>query len=242
MKFNLPSPQEKSKYVESHFGKIAKRYDFFNDIITFGMHRYWKKVLVKKTGLINNNNCLDLCCGTGDISNEILRQYPNCRITGIDFSKEMLNIANSKTKKNPKINFLLGDAMNIPFPDKFFDAVTMGYGLRNVSKINICLEEIIRVLKPGGIFVCLDVGKVSLPIISNLNNFYFFKIVPLIGNCLMPGEEMFHYLPHSTLEYPSQESIKNLMIQLGFKKVEIINFLFGASTIHVAYKNSLKKY
>lgn len=242
MRFKLPSSQEKSKYVEENFGKIAKKYDFFNDIITFGLHRYWKKVVVKKTGLNNNKICLDLCCGTGDISHEIIRQYPNCKVTGLDFSKQMLKIANSKKINNSKINFLLGDAMNIPFPDKYFDAVTMGYGLRNVSNINICLEEIFRVLKPKGILVCLDLGKVRLPLVSNINNFYFFKIVPIIGNCLMPGEEMFHYLPHSSLKYPSQESIKKLMIQLGFKKVEILNFLFGASTIHVAYKNIIKNY
>ena len=84
--------------------------------------------------------------------------------------------------------------------------------------------------------VCLDVGKVRLPVIAELNNFYFFRIVPLIGNWLMPGQEMFRYLPHSSLEYPNQELLKHLMLEAGFQEAEIHDFVFGASTVHVAYK------
>jgi len=238
MKYTLPNSQEKSKYIESKFGVIAKKYDLFNDIITFGLHRHWKKFMVKQTGLNKDNKCLDLCCGTGDISHEVLRQYPNCNVTGLDFSQEMLKIAKAKNTHNSKINFLHGDALHIPFPDESFHAVTIGYGLRNVVDINSCLKEIFRVLKFRGVLLCLDVGKVRIPIISTLNNFYFFRIVPFIGNWLMPGEEMFHYLPQSSLEYPSQESIKNMIQEVGFIKVEIHNFVFGASTLHIAHKES----
>jgi len=241
MKYTLPTSQEKSKYVESKFGKIAKKYDLFNDIISFGLHRYWKKFMVKQTGLDKNKKCLDLCCGTGDISHEVLRQFPDCNVTGLDFSQEMLNIAKAKNTHNSKINFLIGDALNIPFPDESFHAVTIGYGLRNVTNINFCLKEIFRVLKYRGILVCLDVGKVRLPIISTLNNFYFFRIVPFIGNLLMPGEEMFQYLPHSSTAYPSQELIKNMILEVGFRKVEFHNFAFGASTLHIAHKETKNK-
>ena len=103
------------------------------------------------------------------------------------------------------------------------------------------MSEIFRVLKTKGVLACLDLGKVKMPIISNINNFYFFKIIPLIGNWLIPGEEMFHYLPHSSTNYPSQESIKHIMLEVGFSNVDIYNFVFGASTIHVAYKNNLDK-
>jgi len=236
MAYTLPSSEEKSHYVEQKFDEIAKIYDRFNDVITFGMHRYWKKFVVRKTGLHPGDHCLDLCCGTGDIAREVLRQYPLCIVTGLDFSEEMLKIAESKNSKNSGIQFLLGDAMKIPFPDENFDAVTIGFGLRNVQNLNRCLQEILRVLKPGGVMVCLDVGKVRLPVIAELNKFYFFRIVPLIGNWLMPRQEMFHYLPHSSLEYPNQELLKNLMLETGFQKAEIHDFVFGASTVHVAYK------
>jgi len=243
MFYTLPSPEEKSNYVEQKFDEIAKKYDYFNDVITFGMHRYWKKFVVRKTGLHPGDHCLDLCCGTGDIAREVLRQYPLCIVTGLDFSEEMLKIAESKNSKNSGIQFLLGDAMKIPFPDANFDAVTIGFGLRNVQNMNGCLQEILRVLKPGGVTVCLDVGKVRLPVIAELSNFYFFHIVPLIGNWLMRGQEMFHYLPHSSLEYPNQELLKHLILEAGFQEAEIHDFFFGASTVHVAYKptNNSKK-
>ena len=186
MAYTLPTTEDKSKYVEEKFDEIAQKYDRFNDVITFGMHRYWKRFVVRQTGLRADDECLDLCCGTGDISREILRQHPDCKVTGLDLSTEMLKIAESKNSSNSRIQYLQGDAMNIPFPDATFDAVTIGYGLRNVPDINGCLREILRVLKPGGVLVSLDVGKVRLPVIAELNNFYFFRVVPLIGNMLMP--------------------------------------------------------
>lgn len=236
MTITLPTTEEKSSYVEEKFDEIAQKYDRFNDFITFGMHRYWKRFVVRQTGLRPDEKCLDLCCGTGDISREVLRQHPECKVTGLDFSVEMLKIAESKSSRNSNIQYLQGDAMKIPLPEANFDAVTIGYGLRNVPDINGCLLEILRVLKPGGVLVSLDVGKVRLPIIAELNNFYFFRIVPLIGNLLMPGQEMFQYLPHSSLEYPNQELLKRMMLETGFKQVDIHDFVFGASTVHVAYK------
>jgi len=239
MTYTLPVTDEKSRYVEQKFDEIAQKYDRFNDLITFGMHRYWKRFVVRQTGLHPEEHCLDLCCGTGDIAREVLRQYPASKVTGLDFSQKMLNIAKSKSSNYSGIQYLLGDAMEIPFPDTNFDAVTIGYGLRNVPNLNGCLQEILRVLKPGGVLVSLDVGKVRLPVIKELNNFYFFHIVPLIGNLLMPGQDMFQYLPNSSLEYPNQELLKRLMFEAGFQQVEIHDFVFGASTVHVACKPTI---
>ena len=192
--------------------------------------------MARQTDLHAEQNCLDLCCGTGDIAREVLRQYPSSKVTGLDFSEEMLNIAESKNTSEIAVKYVQGDAMNIPFQDAVFDAVTIGYGMRNVQNIRQFLLEILRVLKPEGVLVSLDVGKVHLPILSELNHFYFFHIVPLIGKLLMPGEEIFKYLPESSLEYPNQDSLKKLMIETGFQKVEFHNFVFGVSTVHMAYK------
>ncbi|MCH2283857.1 MAG: ubiquinone/menaquinone biosynthesis methyltransferase, partial [SAR324 cluster bacterium] len=170
------------------------------------------------------------------VAREVVRQYPSCKVTGIDFSEEMLNIADSKNPSKITVQYMPGDAMNIPFHDAAFEAVTIGYGMRNVKNIRQFLHEILRVLKPEGVLVSLDVGKVRIPILAELNHFYFFHIVPLVGKLLMPGEEFFQYLPESSLEYPNQESLTNLMIETGFQKVEFHNFVFGASTVHVAYK------
>ena len=236
MTYTLPNTEEKSVYVEQMFNKIAQKYDLFNDIITFGMHRQWKRFVARQTDLHAEQSCLDLCCGTGDIAREVLRQYPSSKVTGLDFSEKMLNIAKSKNTIEINVQYLPGDAMNIPFQDSMFDAVTIGYGMRNVQNISQFLREILRVLKPEGVLISLDVGKVRLPILAELNHFYFFHIVPLVGKLLMPGEKIFKYLPESSLEYPNQESLKNLMIETGFQKVEFHNFVFGASAVHVAYK------
>jgi len=236
MTYTLPKTEEKSVYVEQMFNKIAQKYDLFNDIITFGMHRQWKRFVARQTELHDEQSCLDLCCGTGDIAREVLRQYPSSQVTGLDFSEEMLNIAESKNTSEKAVKYVTGDAMNIPFKNEVFDAVTIGFGMRNVQDISQFLREILRVLKPEGVLVSLDVGKVRIPILTELNHFYFFHIVPLIGKLIMPGGEIFKYLPESSLEYPNQDCLKKLMIETGFKKVDFHNFVFGSSTVHVAYK------
>ena len=236
MTYTLPNNEKKSVYVEQMFNKIAQKYDLFNDIVTLGMHRKWKRYVARQTGLVDEQKCLDLCCGTGDIAREILRQFPLSKLTGLDFSENMLNIAESKNTPEISVKYLLGDAMSIPFQDGEFNAVTIGYGMRNVKDINQFLKEILRVLKPEGILVSLDIGKIKVPTIAYLNHFYFFHIVPLIGKLLMPGENIFKYLPQSSLEYPNQESLKKIMTQTGFHNVHFHNFVFGASTVHVAYK------
>jgi len=236
MKYRLPNNEEKPVYVEQMFDKIAKKYDLFNEIVTFGMHNKWKRFAASQIELRSEQNCIDLCCGTGDIAREVLRQYPSSKVTGLDFSEEMLNIAESKNTNMIKVKYIQGDAMDVPFQDENFNAVTIGYGMRNVQNINKFLQEILRVLKPEGILVSLDVGKIRNPILAKLNNFYFFHIVPFVGKLLMSGENIFKYLPESSIEYPSQESLKNLMIKNGFQNVKFYNFVFGASTVHVAYK------
>ena len=237
MKYQLPNDSEKAQYVQQKFDEIAPKYDLFNDLITFGMHRYWKLFMVRQTGLSENGVCLDLCCGTGDIARRLCHAVPSGRVYALDFSREMLKCAQSSlTEKFPSLTLLQGDAMKLPFGAKTLDAITIGYGLRNVHDLPLCLKEILRVLKPGGVLVSLDVGKVRLPIISTLSQFFFFHIVPWIGKRLYPGQEMFDYLPHSSINYPNQEALKKMMLHSGFKQVDIHDFVFGASTIQVAYK------
>ena len=148
----------------------------------------------------------------------------------------MLKIAESKNTSKITVKYIPGDAMKIPFQNAEFNAVTIGFGMRNVQDISQFLREIFRVLKPDGVLVSLDVGKVRIPILKELSHFYFFHIVPLIGKFLMSGEEIFKYLPESSIEYPNQESLKDLMIETGFQNVEFHNFVFGVSTVHIAYK------
>jgi demethylmenaquinone methyltransferase/2-methoxy-6-polyprenyl-1,4-benzoquinol methylase len=235
--YHLPSNSEKAEYVNRKFDEIASKYDRFNDLITLGMHRYWKRFVARQTGLQAGESCLDLCCGTGDIARVIIQQHPKVEVTGVDFAASMLNVAADRTQDDA-IHWIQGDALHLPFPDDRFAAVTIGYGLRNLDDLTKGLLEIRRILQPGGVLVSLDVGKVRLPLLDTMSRFYFFRMVPKIGEWLMPGQEMFTYLPQSSLKYPDQETLKRKLLEVGFQQADFYDFLFGASTIHVAYKTS----
>ena len=248
MDYHLPESDHKARYVRERFDQIARHYDLFNDLITQGQHRYWKRFLVKRMGISPGQSGADLCCGTGDISARALKAMgASGHLVGLDFSAHMLQVARKRlpdytaglvTKKSPKASHLVlqGDAMKLPIADNSLQFVTMGYGLRNVTQLPGCLREIYRVLAPGGVFGSLDVGKVSNPLVAPLARFYMFRVVPLIGRMIQPGEEMYTYLPHSADAFPSQKALAKTMSETGFEQVEIINFLFGASAIHLAHK------
>jgi demethylmenaquinone methyltransferase / 2-methoxy-6-polyprenyl-1,4-benzoquinol methylase len=236
MAFNIPTGKEKSKYVKGKFSVIAKRYDLFNDLITQGMHRFWKNFLVEKARLKSSDNALDICCGTGDITQRLKASVgDDGDVIGLDFSSGMLKVAKNRNLAST-IYFVKADAMNLPFQDSSIDVVTVGFGLRNLIDISKCLSDVIRVLKPGGRFLCLDMGKVKIPILKQLFKFYFFKIVPIVGKLMYPGEDLFDYFPASSVAYPSQEKLAGMLVNIGFEEVEIFNFYFGSTVIHYAEK------
>lgn len=237
MTYQLPEIEKKADYVQHKFNEIAPQYDLFNDLITFGFHRYWKRFVVRQAALAYNGICLDLCCGTGDIAQRLKECVPEGHVYALDFSRGMLRVAQKRKSSLPKnIVFLQGDALALPFPDEYFDAVTVGYGLRNVKDLDQGIREILRVLKSGGVLVSLDVGKVRIPLVYELSQFHFFHIVPWLGKRLSPNQDMFDYLPHSAIDYPNQERLKKYLLLSGFKQVDIFDFFLGASTVHTAYK------
>jgi len=236
MSFQIPDGQEKSVYVRSKFSIIADRYDLFNDIITQGMHRYWKAFLVKKAGLKVGDSALDICCGTGDITQRLSRAVGNSgNITGLDFSTGMLKVAQSRSSV-AESRFIQGDAMVLPIKSNSQDAITVGFGLRNLVNIEACLTEVYRVLKPGGRFLSLDMGKVNIPLIRELFRFYFFVVVPRIGKWIYPKETFFDYFPNSSLAYPSQKKLAGMLENTGFSNVRYFNFHLGSTVIHYAEK------
>jgi demethylmenaquinone methyltransferase / 2-methoxy-6-polyprenyl-1,4-benzoquinol methylase len=236
MSFSIPEGDSKAEYVKQKFTGIASRYDLFNDIVTQGMHRYWKRFLVGKTGLGQGDSALDICCGTGDIT-QLLEKRAGKQgfVTGLDFSEGMLSVAVQRNQSG-NAAFTRGDASVLPFRSGSLDAVTVGYGLRNLVNIEACLGEVYRVLKKGGRFLSLDMGKVRLPVAREIFNFYFFKIVPRIGKLIYPGEDMFDYFPESSVAFPSQEKLAGMLEKQGFFSVRYYNFYLGSSAIHYAEK------
>ncbi|TGM06431.1 ubiquinone/menaquinone biosynthesis methyltransferase [Leptospira jelokensis] len=239
--YQLPSQEKKPEYVRQNFDGIAKAYDRFNDWNSFFLHRKWKDWVVRKAleAVPNAKSALDLCCGTGDITSR-LSKHPNLEtVVGLDFSEQMLSYAFPKVE-GKQVNLIVGDAMDLKqFADGSFDIVTMGFGLRNVSDLRLCLKEIKRVLKEGGVYVNLDVGRVRPRFLKVFADFYFFKIVPLFGYLLYGKQnEMFDYLPHSSKAYPDQETLKTILEEVGFTNVWFQNFVFGNAVAHVAKKGN----
>ncbi|TGN19588.1 ubiquinone/menaquinone biosynthesis methyltransferase [Leptospira idonii] len=238
--YKLPSQEKKPEYVKSNFDHIAKAYDNFNDWNSFFLHRAWKNWVVSKAieEVPHATTALDLCCGTGDITARLSEQPNLTSVTGLDFSENMLSFAKKKLDGNSKVKLITGDAMNLnQFADHSIDIITMGFGLRNVSDLKKCLLEIKRVLKPEGIYINLDVGRVRPKILKPFADFYFFRIVPMFGYLLYGRKhEMFDYLPHSSKAYPDQETLQKILEELGFREVKFKNFVFGNAVAHVSKK------
>ena len=232
--------ENKTTYIKKNFNQIATKYDFFNDIITFGMHRLWKKKIAKSLRYKEYTPIIDLCCGTGDIAKYIeqykYKQNNKAEIIGIDFSKEMIQLATKKKKSTDKRTFILGNVAQLDYSNNSIGAVTIGFGLRNVVEREQLLREIYKILRKGGKFLCLETGEVSLFGIKNLFHMYFFFIVPFFGKCLKFPKEFYQYLPQSTLNYPTPQKIISILENIGFKNVQLKKYIFGGVVIHTAEK------
>jgi demethylmenaquinone methyltransferase/2-methoxy-6-polyprenyl-1,4-benzoquinol methylase len=240
--FYTPGEQRAAK-VNDLFAAIARRYDLLNDLQSFGLHRRWKRRVVELAAVQSGNRALDLCCGTGDLALALARR--GAEVTGVDFSPAMLEIAEARRRTNfkPQISnlksnpqFIRGDAQQIPFPDGIFDAVTIGYGLRNLTSWEKGLEEMHRVARPGARLVVLDFGK---PANALWRAIYFGHLrcsVPLIGRLFCGNADAYAYILESLKHYPAQLAVAEKMRELKLVNVRVINLLGGAMAINYGEK------
>jgi demethylmenaquinone methyltransferase/2-methoxy-6-polyprenyl-1,4-benzoquinol methylase len=237
--FYAPGQQRAAK-VNDLFASIARRYDLLNDLQSFGLHRLWKRRVVKLAKVKNGNRALDLCCGTGDIALALARR--GAETTGLDFSEKMLEVANARNQKsNPQSairnpQFVQGDAQQLPFPENSFDIVTVGYGLRNLASWERGLEEMLRVAKPGGRIIVLEFGK---PANLLWRKIYFTHLkcsVPLIGLLFCGNPQAYAYILESLKHYPAQLAVAEKMRGLKLANVRVINLLGGAMAINYGEK------
>ena len=238
--FYAPGEQRAAK-VNDLFARIARRYDFLNDLQSFGLHRSWKRRVVNLAGVRPGDRALDLCCGTGDISFALVQR--GAETTGLDFSAEMLEVAairsrQSKTtagaNKNP--HFIQGDAQQIPFPDNSFNIVTVGYGLRNLTRWQRGVDEMYRVAKPGARLIVLDFGKPANPVWRALYFAHLKMSVPLIGLLFCGNASAYAYILESLKHYPAQLAVADKMRELKLANVRVINLLGGAMAINYGEK------
>lgn len=229
------------------FNELAPVYDRFNDWITLGLHRLWKRKLIVLSKLKRGGGgqVLDLCCGTGDISLLFAKHLgPRATIFALDFSGEMLAVLKKRldsyhNKKNwGQVKILQQDLSSLRnLEASYFELVTIAFGLRNLKNRPSALKEIWRVLKPGKTLLVLDVGKVDSSLLRPFYSFYFEKIVPRIGY-LLHGQKhrMYNYLPDSARAYPHPKEICKILKNAGFVQIRYKNLLCGSAVIHIAHK------
>jgi demethylmenaquinone methyltransferase / 2-methoxy-6-polyprenyl-1,4-benzoquinol methylase len=236
--FFVPGKQRGEK-VNDLFATIARRYDLLNDLQSFGLHRLWKRRVVELAAVKPGDRALDLCCGTGDIAFALAQR--GAEVTGLDFSEKMLEVAQSRLhsmgSQTPGPKFMQGDAQQLPFPDNSFDAVTVGYGLRNLSSWESGLREMVRVAKPGGRIVALDFGK---PANALWRAMYFAHLrcsVPVVGLLFAGRADAYAYIFESLKHYPGQWGLAEKMREMNLADVKIINFVGGAMAINFGQKD-----
>lgn len=229
-KFYQPGAARAAK-VEDLFATIAPRYDLINDLQSLGLHRLWKRKLVRLAEVKARDRALDICCGTGDISAALAAA--GAQVAGLDFSPAMLDVAK---KRHDGITFQQGDAMNLPQADNSFDIVTIGYGLRNLSNWERGVEEIWRVAKPGARILILDFGKPDNAVWRKIYFAYLKYLVPVFGKVFCKDSATHAYIYESLLHYPAQHGVAGKLKALGAVDLKIYNFSGGAMTINFARK------
>ena len=229
--------------VNDLFARIARRYDLLNDLQSFGLHRLWKRRVVRLAQIKSGDRALDLCCGTGDITFALAGGGANA--TGLDFSAQMLEVAKNRSEKlksptanshlpSPKFN--QGDAQQLPFPENSFNVVTVGYGLRNLTSWERGLDEMFRVARPGARLIVLDFGKPANALWRSLYFTHLKMSVPLMGWLFCGDASAYAYILESLKHYPAQLAVAEKMRQLKLENVRVINLLGGAMAINYGEK------
>jgi len=230
------SIQDKNKLVNSVFSNVYKKYDLMNDITSFGIHRVWKEKFINWMNPQPNTKLIDVASGTGDIAKLFLNKTRKTgKITCIEPNSKMLLEGQKKLKKFANINWLNASAEKIPFKDNTFDYYSISYGIRNVSDINKSLKEALRVLKPGGRFMCLEFSKIDNELLNFLYKQYS-KTIPLIGKFIVGTEKPYEYLVNSIDKFYNQQQLVELMQINGFSNIEFRNVSNGISAIHSGWK------
>ena len=219
------------------FSRLAARYDLVNDLMSFGLHRKWKKDTIRLAlaGRTGPARILDLCCGTGDLSFLAEEKaLPGSRVTGVDFTLPMLEVATRRRlETRSRSGFVQGDALRLPFPNGAFDAVTVGYGLRNIADPLAALREMRRVLAPQGRVVVLDFGKPDNPMAGALYQAFLRTVMPVMGWLFHGDPETYLYIPESLERYPAQRGVQTLMREAGLDGARYESRLLGTMGLNI---------
>lgn len=232
------SELSKKEQVSEMFDNVSHNYDFLNRMMTLGIDMKWRKKVVQIVKERNPETILDIATGTGDFAIMLSKLNPK-KIVGLDLSKGMLEIGIEKVKNKKLDNLIemvLGDSENLPFEDNSFDAITVGFGVRNFEDLDKGLQEIHRVLKPSGIFVVLETSQPDNYVIKKIFNFYSKYIIPTIGKLFSKDKKAYTYLPESAAAFPYGIMFNNILEKNGFNNATNKPLTFGAASIYTATK------
>jgi demethylmenaquinone methyltransferase/2-methoxy-6-polyprenyl-1,4-benzoquinol methylase len=232
---------EHARRVREMFAGIANRYDLLNHLLSGNTDKRWRRLVAKRLHDVlerKGARILDIACGTGDLS-LALAEKTGARIIGTDFCRPMLEIAARKaraataTTNAEEIPFVEGDALSLPFADESFDAVTIAFGLRNLSSVEAGLQELQRVLKPEGRAAILEFSTPVVPGFRGLFKFYFTRVLPAIGGMVSGSRGAYEYLPDSVSRFPDQKRLAQMMREAGFEDIEYKNLTGGIAALHM---------
>lgn len=235
--FTTISETEKAQKVAGVFDSVADDYNLMNDLMSMGLHRLWKRFAVEASGVKKGHKVLDIAGGTADLTALFLEHVgDNGEVWLTDINNSMLAIGRDRVLNEGKaIPTAQCDAEKLPFPDNYFNCVSVAFGLRNMTHKEIALKEMLRVLRPGGCVIVLEFSKVWGPL-RPLYDTYSFKMLPTMGKIIAEDADSYRYLAESIRVHPSQEALKELMEQVGFERVEYFNLTAGVVALHRGYK------
>jgi demethylmenaquinone methyltransferase/2-methoxy-6-polyprenyl-1,4-benzoquinol methylase len=237
--FTIPE-KEKVEWVRLHFNSIARKYDYMNTLLSLGIHYQWKRMAVKSMGLRSGDLVLDVCGGTGDLARMAAeRVAPSGSVVLYDINWEMMAAGRPKTKASPHrdlVSLVQGDAEALTFPDNCFDAVMVGFGIRNLTHFEEGFRQMHRVLKAGGIFMCLEFSEPVTPWFRQLYDFYSFHIMPCLGRVLAGCQPAYTYLPESIRLFPNPDELKSILERIGLRDVTYRRLTGGIAVIHLGKK------
>lgn len=229
-----------SQNVDMFFSSIANKYDRMNTLLTFNIDRLWRKKAIELCQIKKSYKVIDLCCGTGEMIKEIYRTAgDDISVIGLDCNNEMLKIAyqklNTKTKEKSFV-LIKGDISYLPFADFEFDIVTIAFGIRNIPDYTNALNEMYRVLKPGGTLICLELSKPSIPVFKSIYNLYFNHVLPLIGYIGTGDKSAYTYLRNSVNHFMKKPELQSAFDGAGFIETGYVSLTGGIASIHFGNK------
>ena len=237
--FETVHAAEKAGKVQGVFNSVAAKYDVMNDVMSIGIHRIWKEAMMDWLAPRCGQTLIDVAGGTGDVSFKFLNRAGSGHATVLDLTENMLIEGRKRAEASEmeqSLDWLVGDAMALPFVDNSFDVYTISFGIRNVTRPEDALSEAFRVLRPGGRLMVLEFSQIPVPLVQKAYDLYSFNIIPVMGKMIANDRDSYQYLVESIRKFPNQETFLNMIRGAGFENVSYRNLSLGIAALHSGWK------